>query len=185
MEDFGRAFHRGSVTFKYSDPCNSFCNPYSLCVIFWLSASQEGWRFQLEMQNSKYIWNRTPLINFYKIIYRSGVALGRGHTNDDILYNNFLACDRKLLEIYCSRGLKKKRLKFLSSWSFFQKTTVVNLAENMCVRKTIMISNPIIQCCRCLLLSQLHQSRTHNNLVVHIGHVWPQIYHNSFNNPRS
>ena len=34
--------------------------------------------------------------------------------------------------------------------------------------KTIMINVPIIQCRRCLLLSQLHWNKTHNNLVIHI-----------------
>ena len=53
----------------------------------------------------------------------------------------------------------------------FQKTTVVNLAENMCDRKTIMTNVPIIQCRRRFLLSQLHRSGTTINLVVHIGHV--------------
>ena len=39
----------------------------------------------------------------------------------------FLACDRKLVEIYYSRGLKNNDENFRRHNHFFQKTTVVNL----------------------------------------------------------
>ena len=120
------------------------------------------WKSQTNMQN------------------KAGVT--RVHTNDDILFTivNFGVWPHTF------GRLKKQRWKVPSSQSFFQKTIVVNLAENTCDRKTIMINVPIIQCRRCLLLSQLHRRRTTINLVVHIGHVWPQHYHDNFsNNPRS
>ena len=54
---------------------------------------------------------------------------------------------------------------------FPPKTIIVNLAENMCDRNIIMINVPIILCRRHFLLSELHRSGTHNNLIVDIGDV--------------
>ena len=44
-----------------------------------------------------------------------------------------------------------------------------------CDCKTIMINVLTVQCRCCLLLSHLHPSGTHNNLVGHIGYVWPKM----------
>ena len=75
-------------------------------------------------------------------------------SNYFIYYNTFLACDRNFLTICCSSGLKNNDRNFYRPiFFFFQKTIVVNLPENMCDCKRIMINVQIIQSCCCLLMS--------------------------------
>ena len=83
-----------------------------------------------------------------------------------VLTTRFFAVWPQIFLIYHDRFEKKQCCN-----CFFSKTIVVNLAESMCDRNTIMITVPIIQCCHQFLLSELHRSGTHNKLVVHIGHV--------------
>ena len=71
-------------------------------------------------------------------------------------------------------GQLKKEVSSVALMTNFGFGPIVNLAENTCDHKTIMINVPIIQCHRCLLLIQLHWSGTHSNLIIHIGHVWPR-----------
>ena len=54
------------------------------------------------------------------------------------LLQKSVAYDCKLLEIYCSRGLKNNDEAFYHGNHFFLKTVVVNLAENMCDCKTML-----------------------------------------------